>query len=86
MPPAPNKKSRHQRQSQGHLGFGSHPLGYRDKLRGKEKSPEDVDAAIARFISRAVASTEVVDIFAAAGLKKPDISISRTISSPKCAT
>jgi type I restriction enzyme R subunit len=34
-----------------------------------------VDAAIRQIISRAVASTEVVDIFAAAGLKKPDISI-----------
>ena len=44
-------------------------------VAGKEKSPEDVDAAIRQIISRAVASSEVVDIFAAAGLKKPDISI-----------
>jgi type I restriction enzyme, R subunit len=44
-------------------------------ISGKEKSPEDVDAAIRQIISRAVASTEVVDIFAAAGLKKQDISI-----------
>jgi type I restriction enzyme R subunit len=44
-------------------------------IAGKEKSPEDVDAAIRQIISRAVASSEVVDIFAAAGLKKPDISI-----------
>jgi type I restriction enzyme R subunit len=44
-------------------------------IAGREKSPEDVDAAIRQIISRAVASTEVVDIFAAAGLKKPDISI-----------
>jgi type I restriction enzyme R subunit len=42
---------------------------------GKEKSPEEMDAAIRQIISRAVASDEVVDIFAAAGLKKPDISI-----------
>src|ERR1019366_6370127 len=42
---------------------------------GKEKSPEDIDTAIRQIISRAVASDEVVDIFAAAGLKKPDISI-----------
>ena len=39
-------------------------------VAGKEKSPEDVDAAIRQIISRAVASSEVVDIFAA-GLKKP---------------
>jgi type I restriction enzyme R subunit len=36
---------------------------------------EDLDAAIRQIVSRAVASDQVVDIFAAAGLKKPDISI-----------
>ena len=41
----------------------------------KRKSEEELDAAIRQIISRAVASDEVVDIFAAAGLKKPDISI-----------
>jgi type I restriction enzyme R subunit len=39
------------------------------------KSPSDIDGAIRQIISRAVASDQVVDIFAAAGLKKPDISI-----------
>jgi type I restriction enzyme R subunit len=39
------------------------------------RSPDEVDHAIRQIISRAVASDEVVDIFAAAGLKKPDISI-----------
>lgn len=39
------------------------------------RSPGDVDAAIRQIVSRAVSSDEVVDIFAAAGLKKPDISI-----------
>lgn len=42
---------------------------------GKSKSRDDMDAAIRQIISRAVASEEVVDVFAAAGLKKPDISI-----------
>jgi type I restriction enzyme R subunit len=42
---------------------------------GKTKSQEDIDTAIRQIISRAVASDEVVDVFAAAGLKKPDISI-----------
>jgi type I restriction enzyme R subunit len=41
----------------------------------KKKTDEERDAAIRQIISRAVASDEVVDIFAAAGLKKPDISI-----------
>jgi type I restriction enzyme R subunit len=36
---------------------------------------DDLDHAIQQIISRAVASDEVIDIFAAAGLKKPDISI-----------
>ena len=36
---------------------------------------EDIEQAIRQVISRAVASDEVIDIFTAAGLKKPDISI-----------
>jgi len=40
-----------------------------------EKSPEEMESAIRQLVSRAVSSTEVVDIFAAAGLDKPDISI-----------
>ncbi|MEX0796988.1 MAG: type I restriction endonuclease subunit R [Acidimicrobiia bacterium] len=36
---------------------------------------EDVDMAIRQIVSKAISSTEVLDIFAAAGLKKPDISI-----------
>jgi type I restriction enzyme R subunit len=39
------------------------------------KTQEDLDTAIRQLVSRAVASDEVVDIFAAAGLKSPDISI-----------
>ncbi len=41
----------------------------------KQKSPDQIDAAIRQIISRAVASDKVIDIFAAAGLKRPDISI-----------
>jgi len=40
-----------------------------------ESSPDDMESAIRQLVSRAVYSTEVVDIFAAAGLEKPDISI-----------
>lgn len=41
----------------------------------QQKSPEQIDAAIRQIISRAVASDKVIDIFEAAGLKKPDLSI-----------
>lgn len=40
-----------------------------------EVQVEDVEHAIRQIISRAVASDEVIDIFKAAGLNKPDISI-----------
>ena len=39
------------------------------------RSPEEVEYAIRQIVSKAVSSDEVIDIFAAAGLKKPDISI-----------
>ena len=42
---------------------------------GERKTDEELDLAIRQIISRAVVSDEVVDLFAAAGLKKPDISI-----------
>ena len=41
-----------------------------------ERDAEDIDQAIRQILSRAVsASDQVIDIFAAAGLKKPEISI-----------
>ncbi len=42
---------------------------------GDRRTDEELDLAIRQIISKAVVSDEVVDIFAAAGLKKPDISI-----------
>jgi type I restriction enzyme, R subunit len=39
------------------------------------RTEEDLDSAIRQIVSRAVASDEVIDIFRAAGLKKPDVSI-----------
>ncbi len=42
---------------------------------GERKTDEDLDHAIRQIISKAMVSDEVIDIFAAAGLKKPDISI-----------
>ena len=42
---------------------------------GTAKPEEMLDHAVRQFVSRAVASEGVIDIFAAAGLEKPDISI-----------
>jgi len=42
---------------------------------GERKTDEELDHAIRQIISKAMVSDEVVDIFAAAGLNKPDISI-----------
>lgn len=39
------------------------------------KSQEDLDTAVRQIVSKAVASDEMIDIFSAAGLKRPDISI-----------
>ena len=39
------------------------------------KLEEELDLAVRQIVSKAVSSDEVVDIFSAAGLKKPDISI-----------
>src|SRR5947209_7240576 len=41
----------------------------------RQKKVEDVNLALRQVLSRAVASEGVLDIFAAAGLKKPDLSI-----------
>ncbi|GAI81757.1 unnamed protein product, partial [marine sediment metagenome] len=41
----------------------------------KGKSEEQLDSAIKQIVSKAIATDEVVDIFKAAGLKKPEVSI-----------
>ena len=57
-------------------GFARH---MRDALpkraTGEARPKEDLDLAGRRIISRAVASEGVLDIFAAGGLDKPDISV-----------
>jgi len=46
------------------------------KISGEdEKAPWELDHAIRQIVSRAVAPEGMIDIFSAAGLKKPDISI-----------
>jgi type I restriction enzyme R subunit len=44
-------------------------------ITGAGQSPEDLEFAIRQIVSRAVASEGVIDVLAAAGLKKPDVSI-----------
>jgi type I restriction enzyme, R subunit len=45
------------------------------RAAGDTRPEEDLDHAVRQIISRAVAPDGVVDIFAAAGLQKPDISV-----------
>jgi type I restriction enzyme R subunit len=42
---------------------------------GDRRSDEELDHAVRQIVSQAVATDGVIDIFAAAGLRKPDISI-----------
>ena len=45
------------------------------RTAGEARPEEDLDLAVRQIVSRAVASEGVMDIFAAAGLDKPDISV-----------
>ena len=43
--------------------------------RGRERPQEDLDHAIRQIVAGAIAPGEVIDVFSAAGLPKPDISV-----------
>jgi type I restriction enzyme R subunit len=46
------------------------------KKRGERKSSEDLDHAVRQLVAKAIAPEgEIIDVFSAAGLKQPDISI-----------
>jgi type I restriction enzyme R subunit len=45
------------------------------RARGEARTEEELDHAVRQIVSRAVAPEGMVDIFAAAGLREPDISI-----------
>ena len=47
-------------------------------LSGSGQSGEELNAAIKQIVSQAVSSGEVIDIFDAAGLKKPDLMKTKT--------
>lgn len=46
------------------------------QMTSNQRSPEQIDAAVLELVSRAITTEgEVIDVFAAAGIKTPDISI-----------
>jgi type I restriction enzyme R subunit len=45
------------------------------RAQGEARPEEDLDQAVRQIIARVIAPEGVIDIFAAAGLKKPDISV-----------
>jgi len=46
------------------------------KTSGSGKSPDDLDHAVRQLVSKAImADGQIIDVFTAAGLKKPDLSI-----------
>ena len=55
----------------------SRPSGryWSSELRGEVRPEEEIDHVVRQIISRAVAPEGVIDVFAAAGLQKPDIAI-----------
>ena len=55
--------------------FQSVQIALAKRAAGEARPEQDLDAAVRQIISRAVASEGVMDVFAAAGLDKPDISI-----------
>ncbi len=57
------------------LSTTAHTKSWCGLYLGEAKTEEELDHAVRQIVSRAVASEGVVDIFAAAGLKKPDLSI-----------
>ena len=69
----PHEKALHIRAD---VGFFQTVLAHLTKRAASEPQPErDLDLAVRQIVSRAVASGGVMDIFAAAGLEKPDISV-----------
>ncbi|NPD86029.1 type I restriction endonuclease subunit R [Lentimicrobium sp. L6] len=59
------------------VGFFQTVKSYIAKLSEKEKtkSNQEIETAIRQIVSEALISDEVIDVFQAAGLKRPDISI-----------
>lgn len=56
--------------------FQSIQAALNKQLSGNRKTPEQIDAAIRQLVSKAItADTGIIDVFTAAGLAKPDISI-----------
>jgi type I restriction enzyme R subunit len=69
----PHEETRRIRDDVGFFQFVR--AGLTKRAPGELRTDEELDQAIRQIVSKAVVSDEVVDIFDAAGLKKPDISI-----------
>ncbi len=55
--------------------FQSAKAALTKRAPGSSKSDEDIDHALRQIVSKAVASENVIDIFSAAGLTKPNVAI-----------
>ena len=66
------------------VGFPGHPRVLAKSATGSGVSSQERDLAIRQIVSRAVISTEIVDILKAAGIQSPDISILSDEFLPKC--
>ncbi|MBL8695876.1 MAG: DUF3387 domain-containing protein [Planctomycetes bacterium] len=74
--PRPRESAKRMQSAIAEVGFYQAVRAALAKSAASErKSDEDLEHAIRQIVSKAIVSDEVVDIFAAAGLKRPDISI-----------
>ena len=56
--------------------FQAHPSRAKQAKPEQRKTPEQIDAAVRQLVSKAITTEgQVIDVFTAAGLPKPDISI-----------
>ena len=78
-----SKSSNGSKDSSASLGFEAKLWLAGDKLRNNmdaaeynRKTPEQIDAAVRQLVSKAITTEgQVIDVFTAAGLPRPDISI-----------
>lgn len=71
----PSEAALHIRDDVGFFQAVRAALGKAAASESARRSPEALDGAIRQIVSGAIASGEVIDLFSAAGLKSPDISI-----------
>ncbi len=70
---APHEQTRRLREEVGFYQAVRAALRKRDS--GARRAPAELDHAVRQIVSRAIVADEMIDIFAAAGLRKPELSI-----------